>query len=136
MGVEACHEKEDVAYSLFGIFGINLPVIYGEKKQNALGRLLQEVIVQSGDITALDWVGKSSEFNSCPPADITSCGVPSCMLLSLSEDEMQTSVSSVRGAVGVELTSGLYHRLSHLSVPGFAARLHRVPCNRSQTEAW
>jgi hypothetical protein len=30
---------EDIAYSLFGIFGVNLPVklIYGERKQNALG---------------------------------------------------------------------------------------------------
>ncbi|KAJ8588366.1 hypothetical protein M405DRAFT_740492, partial [Rhizopogon salebrosus TDB-379] len=47
--------QEDIAYSLFGIFGIHLPVIYGEKKQSALGRLLQEVVAQSGDICALDW---------------------------------------------------------------------------------
>ncbi|KAJ8581038.1 hypothetical protein M405DRAFT_708893, partial [Rhizopogon salebrosus TDB-379] len=52
--------QEDIAYSLFGIFGLHLAVIYGEKKQNALGRLLQEIIARSGDITALDWVGKSS----------------------------------------------------------------------------
>ncbi|KAJ8595032.1 hypothetical protein M405DRAFT_694108, partial [Rhizopogon salebrosus TDB-379] len=51
--------QEDIAYSLFGIFGIHLPVIYGERKQNALGRLLQEIIAQSGDITCLDWVGTS-----------------------------------------------------------------------------
>ncbi|KAG2357191.1 hypothetical protein BDR07DRAFT_1531211 [Suillus spraguei] len=49
--------QEDVAYSLFGIFGVKLPVIHGEKKQSALGRLLQEVIARSGDISALDWVG-------------------------------------------------------------------------------
>ncbi|KIK42095.1 hypothetical protein CY34DRAFT_84155, partial [Suillus luteus UH-Slu-Lm8-n1] len=47
--------QEDIAYSLFGIFGVQLPVMYGEKKQNALGRLLQEIIAQSGDITSLDW---------------------------------------------------------------------------------
>ncbi|KAG1821962.1 heterokaryon incompatibility protein-domain-containing protein [Suillus subaureus] len=47
--------QEDIAYSLFGIFGVHLPVIYGEKRQNALGRLLQEIIAHSGDITALDW---------------------------------------------------------------------------------
>jgi len=52
--------QEDIAYSLFGIFGVHLSPIYGENKQNALGRLLQEVIAQSGDITCLDWVGKSS----------------------------------------------------------------------------
>jgi hypothetical protein len=39
--------QEDIAYSLFGIFGVHLPVIYGEKKQNALGRLLQEVVARS-----------------------------------------------------------------------------------------
>jgi hypothetical protein len=37
--------QEDIAYSLFGIFGINLSVIYGKKKQKALGRLLQDVKV-------------------------------------------------------------------------------------------
>ncbi|KAG1892334.1 hypothetical protein F4604DRAFT_22107 [Suillus subluteus] len=64
--------QEDIANSLFGIFGVYLPVIYCEKKQNALGRLLQEVVTRSGDISALDWIGTPSEFNSCLPADITS----------------------------------------------------------------
>ncbi|KAG2365171.1 hypothetical protein BDR07DRAFT_1481719 [Suillus spraguei] len=64
--------QEDVAYSLFGIFGITLPVNYGEKKQNALGRLLQEIVARSGDISVLDWIGQPSEFNSCLPADIIS----------------------------------------------------------------
>ncbi|KAH7903658.1 hypothetical protein BJ138DRAFT_1191031, partial [Hygrophoropsis aurantiaca] len=63
--------QEDIAYSLFGIFNVKLPVIYGENKQHALGRLLQEIVARSGDVTALDWTGKSSEFNSCLPADIT-----------------------------------------------------------------
>ncbi|KAG2358837.1 hypothetical protein BDR07DRAFT_1488907 [Suillus spraguei] len=33
--------QQDVAYSLFGIFGVTLPAMYGEKKQNALGGLLR-----------------------------------------------------------------------------------------------
>ncbi|KIK34684.1 hypothetical protein CY34DRAFT_97499, partial [Suillus luteus UH-Slu-Lm8-n1] len=49
---------EDIAYSLFGIFGIQLPILYGENAQNALGRLLQEIVARSGDITALDWIGQ------------------------------------------------------------------------------
>ncbi|KAG2353418.1 WD40-repeat-containing domain protein [Suillus spraguei] len=87
--------QEDIAYSLFGIFGVHLPVIYGEKRQNALGRLLQEIIAHSGDITALDWVGQSSSFNSCLPADISSYKAPSYMPPSLSEDEMQISISTL-----------------------------------------
>ncbi|KAG2118688.1 uncharacterized protein F5147DRAFT_800738 [Suillus discolor] len=88
--------QEDIAYSLFGVFGIRLHVDYTEKKQNALGRLLQEIIAQSGDITALDWVGKSSEFNSCLPADITLYEAPPRKLSSPSEEEIQSSVSSLR----------------------------------------
>lgn len=41
---------EDIAYSLFGIFNLYLPVLYGESAEFALGRLLDEVISQSGDI--------------------------------------------------------------------------------------
>ncbi|KAG1890608.1 uncharacterized protein F5891DRAFT_986917 [Suillus fuscotomentosus] len=103
--------QEDIAYSLFGIFGVHLPVIYGEKRQNALGRLLQEIIAHSGDITALDWVGQSSNFNSCLPADIFSYKALSCALPSLSERDMQNSVSSLRNNIfAVESASKLIRR--------------------------
>ena len=61
---------EDISYSLFGIFGLHLPVLYGEPAGNALGRLLAEVISKSGDTSILDWVGQSSGFHSCLPATI------------------------------------------------------------------
>jgi hypothetical protein len=120
--------QEDIAYSLFGIFGVHLPVIYGEKKQNALGRLLQEVVAQSGDISALDWVGKPSDFNSCLPADIALYEAPACVLPSLSEDEMQASVSSLRDAGSAEWASKLYPTFSTLSAPRFAHRRLHLPC--------
>ncbi|KAG2337663.1 hypothetical protein BDR05DRAFT_969966 [Suillus weaverae] len=120
--------QEDIAYSLSGIFGVRLRVDYGEKKQNALGRLLQEIVAQSGDITALDWVGKSSEFNSCLPADIASYEAPPCTLPSLSEDEIQSSVSSLRSVVALESASKLYQTLDYLSAPRFAHRRLHLPC--------
>ncbi|KAG1814090.1 hypothetical protein EV424DRAFT_42587 [Suillus variegatus] len=121
--------QEDIAYSLFGIFSIHLPVIYGEKRQNALGRLLQEIIAHSGDITALDWVGQSSTFNSCLPAEISSYKAPSCILPSLSEDEMQSSVSTLRNnIVAVESASKLYTTLENLGVPRFANGRLQLPC--------
>ncbi|KAG2751073.1 hypothetical protein P692DRAFT_20406999 [Suillus brevipes Sb2] len=119
--------QEDIAYSLFGIFGVQLPVMYGEKKQNALGRLLQEIIAQSGDITALDWVGRSSEFNSCLPADITSYEAPPYALPSIFEDEMQTSVSALRDS-DLKLAVKLYSTLDYLSAPRFAHRRLHLPC--------
>ncbi|KIK24023.1 hypothetical protein PISMIDRAFT_40185, partial [Pisolithus microcarpus 441] len=56
---------EDIAYSLFGIFNLHLPVMYGESAENALGRLLAEIVSHSGDISVLDWVGEPSPFHSC-----------------------------------------------------------------------
>jgi len=53
---------EDIAYSLFGIFGVHLPIIYGENAQNALGRLLQEIVAQSGDLHA--WTGWENHLSS------------------------------------------------------------------------
>ncbi|KAG2360568.1 hypothetical protein BDR07DRAFT_1412015 [Suillus spraguei] len=120
--------QEDIAYSLFGIFGIHLPVIYGETKQNALGRLLQEIVARSGDISALDWIGKSSRFNSCLPADIASYKAPPCMLSFLSEDEMQMSVSRLQNAAAVESALTLYTLLDSLSAPRFANSRLQLPC--------
>jgi hypothetical protein len=101
--------------------------MYGEKKQNALGRLLQEIIAQSGDITALDWVGRSSEFNSCLPADIISYEAPPYALPSIFEDEMQTSVSALRDS-DLKLAVKLYSTLDYLSAPRFAHRRLHLPC--------
>jgi hypothetical protein len=39
-------EEEDGAYCLFGIFGVHLPLIYGEGKQNALERLRSAAILK------------------------------------------------------------------------------------------
>jgi hypothetical protein len=119
--------QEDIAYSLFGIFSVHLPVMYGEKKQDALGRLLQEIIARSGDISALNWVGKSSEFNSCLPADITSYEVPPFAPSSPSEREIQTTIS-LRNTAAVELALNLYTLFHNTSAPHFAnCRLH-LPC--------
>ncbi|KAG0702300.1 hypothetical protein DFH29DRAFT_1079532 [Suillus ampliporus] len=119
---------EDIAYSLFGIFGVRLPIHYGENKQNALGRLLQEIVARSGDITALDWVGQPSEFNSCLPADISSYAAPPSALPSLSEDEIQTAVSSLQNTVAVDLASNLYDQLDNMNAPRFANSRLQLPC--------
>lgn len=47
---------EDIAYSLFGMFNLHLPVLYSESAEFALACLPAEVISQSGDISILDWV--------------------------------------------------------------------------------
>ncbi|KAG1788042.1 uncharacterized protein HD556DRAFT_1406014 [Suillus plorans] len=119
---------EDIAYSLFGIVGVQLPVLYGETKECAIGRLLQEIVAQSGDITVLDWVGKPSKFNSCLPAEIASYTTPPYTRPSLSANEVQNSVSRLQKIVAVESALKLYTLFDSLSAPRFAnSRLH-LPC--------
>lgn len=51
---------------------MHLPILYGEAKEKALGRLLEEIVSQSGDTSVLDWIGRPSSFHSCFPASIES----------------------------------------------------------------
>ena len=62
--------EEDIAYSLFGIFNVAIPVMYGKGNQ-AVGRLLEHVLMGSRDVTILDWTGTSGSYNSCLPIDLT-----------------------------------------------------------------
>ncbi|KAI9571632.1 hypothetical protein HD554DRAFT_2186546 [Boletus coccyginus] len=63
--------EEDMAYSLFGIFNIAIPIIYGEGNQ-AVGRLLEYILTRSDDVTLLAWTGgSSSNQHSYLPSDLT-----------------------------------------------------------------
>ncbi|KAI5990197.1 hypothetical protein EDD15DRAFT_1186031 [Pisolithus albus] len=98
---------EDIAYSLFGIFQVRLPIFYGESAQNALGRLLGEIISRSGDVSVLDWVGKPSSLNSCFPVDLSPYQtVPHFQLI--------PSDSSRRNNLDFEKAQKLYSRLKRL----------------------
>ncbi|KAG2136900.1 hypothetical protein BD769DRAFT_1439155, partial [Suillus cothurnatus] len=79
MGINPCHDCAERHHGL-----INM--------QHALGRLLW----QSKVTPPLDWVGRSSKFNSCLPADIASYAAPPRNPPSLSQDEIQTAVSSLQ----------------------------------------
>ena len=46
-------EKDDVAYSLLGIFGVSMPALYGEGGHQAFIRLQEEIIKKSDDQTIL-----------------------------------------------------------------------------------
>ncbi|KIJ68620.1 hypothetical protein HYDPIDRAFT_82704, partial [Hydnomerulius pinastri MD-312] len=50
---------EDRAYSLLGVFDINMPVIYGEGDR-AFIRLQEEIMKRTNDLTLFDWSGASS----------------------------------------------------------------------------
>jgi len=46
--------EEDIAYSLLGIFGVNMPLLYGEGARSFL-RLQEEILKQSADQTLFAW---------------------------------------------------------------------------------
>ncbi|THU97580.1 HET-domain-containing protein, partial [Dendrothele bispora CBS 962.96] len=47
---------EDIAYCLMGLFGVNMPTIYGEGEAKAFMRLQQEIIKYSDDRSIFAWV--------------------------------------------------------------------------------
>lgn len=61
---------EDTAYSLLGLFGINMPLLYGEREQS-FRRLQEEIVKVEEDCSILAW--------SALPTDrgIASCGLAS-----------------------------------------------------------
>lgn len=49
---------EDMAYCLFGIFGVNMPMIYGEGKNSFL-RLQEEIAKSTNDLTLFAWTSQN-----------------------------------------------------------------------------
>lgn len=54
----ATTREEDIAYSLLGIFGINMPLLYGEGS-NAFMRLQLEIMKETNDMTLFAWTCSS-----------------------------------------------------------------------------
>lgn len=60
---------EDQAYSLMGLFDVNMPLIYGEGEK-AFMRLQEEIIQRSTDQTVFAWSDESSEKGILAPSPI------------------------------------------------------------------
>lgn len=124
-------KQEDIAYSLFGIFDVSIPVTYGEGQRRALGRLLQEVLTRSGDATILAWTGKASDYNSCLPAEISVYREPlsSHLPLPIAEDQMETLLSELETSSPFHDSAvELYDRLVILPTPRLVSRRLSLSC--------
>lgn len=68
--------KEDIAYCLLGMFGVTMPMIYGEGEQ-AFGRLQEEIMRRNTDDSILAWNLSSSEAETdlTPTVKINSGGI-------------------------------------------------------------
>ncbi|KAI9455056.1 hypothetical protein HD554DRAFT_2036671 [Boletus coccyginus] len=119
--------EEDIAYSLFGIFSVPIPVIYGEGNQ-AVSRLLEHILTRSGDITLLAWTGRSlSSYHSYLPAELTVYNeiVPPHVPRPMETAEMDGIVTALRSSSpDPSLAVALYRQLNNLPpLSLFAGRL-------------
>ncbi|KAH8649510.1 heterokaryon incompatibility protein-domain-containing protein [Tricladium varicosporioides] len=67
---------EDMAYSLLGLFGINMPMIYGEG-EGAFLRLQEEIMKHSDDHSLFAWTSSSGGYRGLlakSPTDFCDCG--------------------------------------------------------------
>lgn len=55
---------EDRAYSLMGLFEVNMPMLYGEGGTKAFTRLQEEIIKALNDQSVFAWTGQASDY--CP----------------------------------------------------------------------
>ncbi|KAK5112694.1 hypothetical protein LTR85_011205 [Meristemomyces frigidus] len=68
---------EDTAYSLLGILGIHMPLLYGENVR-AFSRLQEEILKTSSDLSVLAWTHvdqrRRSHLLASSPRDFARCG--------------------------------------------------------------
>ncbi|KAK5171454.1 uncharacterized protein LTR77_004599 [Saxophila tyrrhenica] len=54
--------SEDIAYSLLGIFDVNMPLLYGEGERKAFRRLQKEIIASSPDESIFCWSDEGKKY--------------------------------------------------------------------------
>ena len=119
---------EDAAYSLFGIFSVSLPAVYGERDQ-ALGRLLAQLLTSSGDTSILAWTGKSGGFNSCLPSKISVFNqLPTSHIPLLAVSEKTITERSRNSSLNTTSVTRLYDQIDELPVPSFSGKRMKLPC--------
>lgn len=113
--------EEDIAYSLMGIFDVNMPLLYGEGKK-AFQRLQEEIIKSTPDMSLFAWTTNDDckqEFTgilASSPAEFKNAQnlLPSASHVS-SGDEVELSITS--HGVRCNLIQGPDPRTGYYSMP-------------------
>lgn len=115
--------KEDMSYALAGIFSIHLMLAYGEG-QNARKRLLQELAVQNGDISSLNFPF-SSKGDFFPGADNLHLPINYCL---------QASTPAILSHFGLTIEVQLLEDYDFgRSLPTYLDR--RIPSNMTESSS-
>ncbi|KAI6105173.1 hypothetical protein EDD17DRAFT_1761875 [Pisolithus thermaeus] len=121
-------KKVDIAYALIGIFSSDLTPEFRDPEV-ALGLLLEGILHGVPDAKAvLDWVGKSSQFNTCLPAQISAYQDSPHMPPTIPENEIEARVAELRAMLPQRDVTALFENLSALRPIGFTHRRLSLPC--------
>lgn len=112
-------KAEDRAYSLFGIFGVNLPTLYGEGARGSFRRLQEEIMKNSDDHSIFAWTGVQDRYPG---------------LLAESLDQFRGCGSMIptrfrRGKSSFSLTNrgiSITLNLEHWTLDTYMARIHCI----------
>jgi len=121
--------EEDIAYCLFGIFNVTIPVIYGEGRQ-AVGRLLEHILTRSDNITILAWTGNAGSNHSYLPSDLTAYDqiVPPHVPQSVDPAEKDRMVIELQSSLSdSSLIDQLYKKLHDLPSLSIVSGRLRLP---------
>ena len=118
--------EEDVAYSLIGIFQSDIRPHYGEGDA-ALGHLLEEIVARSGEVTVLDWAGKSSSYNSSLPATLAVYSQTPSPSPVIESAEMETRTAALRASIPEEEATLIYSQVIRLPPARFLHRRLHLP---------
>lgn len=126
--------EEDVAYCLIGIFKSDVRPFYGEK-ESALGHLLEEIVTRSGEVTVLDWIGKSSEYHSCLPNSLSVYSEAPHSPPALEAEEMGASIARLGSALTRNDAVQFYTKIRALQDASLTHRRLSLPCVIFQTKS-
>jgi hypothetical protein len=111
--------EEDAVYSLFGIFDVHLPLIYGEGRNKALKRLHREIQESVRDTSSIPPPAAFSEYENTPGFEQ---GTASIQLLYLLSERVVVSPSTFDLATSKRISHSSY--MSDVSVsPNKCARV-------------
>ena len=119
--------EEDIAYSLIGIFSSDIAPRYGLGKA-ALGQLLENIVARTGDVTVINWTGKSLPYNSALPASLAVYSKTPYHPQPMEVDELNRCVEQLRAGLEPHATLGLYYDIIKLPRARFSNRCLQLPC--------
>ncbi|KAF8546332.1 hypothetical protein OG21DRAFT_1502001 [Imleria badia] len=119
--------EEDMAYSFIGIFQSDIIPRYGEGYA-AQGHLLEEIVARSGEVTVLNWTGKSSPYNSCLPASLAVYSQTPCASPPIQDSEMEIRVAMLKDSLSQTDVIPTHTQVARLPPARFANRRLHLPC--------